>query len=74
MRNFLPGNVQSPEPLPKLTLSVDQAAHSLGISSRSLKTLIGKGELKVVRIGRRVLVSVTTLEEFIRAHEGGQDQ
>jgi excisionase family DNA binding protein len=41
--------------LPRL-LSLDAAALDLGVSERFLRTLIGKGQVGVVRLGRRVLV------------------
>lgn len=53
----------------RMSLSVDQAAIALGVSPRLVRNLIARGELPVVRIGRRVLVSVRTLDAYIRAHE-----
>ncbi len=68
MRQLLVGSQDAP---PKLTFSVDEAAAAIGISSRLMRTLIARGELRAVRIGRRVLVSSATLEEFVRDHEAG---
>jgi excisionase family DNA binding protein len=43
-----------------------EAAHVLGISVRTLETLIALGELKSVRVGRRRLIPRAELERFVR--------
>jgi excisionase family DNA binding protein len=43
-----------------------EAAHVLGISVRTLETLIALRELKSVRVGRRRLIPRAELERFIR--------
>lgn len=53
----------------RLTVTVDEAAAALRVSPRTVRNLINSGELKPCRIGRRVLVSVATLEAFVRDHE-----
>ena len=42
------------------------AARALGISVRTLDSLILQGELRARRIGRRVLVEKSELEKFAR--------
>jgi excisionase family DNA binding protein len=42
------------------------AARSLSISLRKLEMLIAEKKIKVVRIGRRVLVPQRSLEDFVR--------
>jgi excisionase family DNA binding protein len=42
------------------------AARALGISIRTLDTLILQGELRARRVGRRVLVETIELEKFAR--------
>jgi excisionase family DNA binding protein len=54
----------------RLNLSVDQAAASLGVSPRTVRTLIVSRELPVVRIRRRVLISLETLAEWNRRRSG----
>jgi excisionase family DNA binding protein len=49
-----------------LLLSKRNAAAALGISVRTLETLISVKELKTVRIGRRRLVPRHELEKFAR--------
>ena len=58
-----------PDSQSSLNLNVDAAAVSLGVSPRTLRSLIAKREIRVVRIGRHVLVSRETLVAFIKSHE-----
>jgi len=50
----------------KLLLSKREAANALGISIRSVEYLIGNKELPNRRIGRRVLIPASALENFSR--------
>jgi len=58
------------EPVPKepvigqLLYSVEQAARVLGLSPRLLWTFIQRGELRMRRVGTRVLVPRRELEKF----------
>lgn len=45
-------------------VSRKKGARSLGICLRTLEQLIRRGEIPVVRIGRRILLSPRALEEF----------
>jgi excisionase family DNA binding protein len=56
---------------PRLLLSVPETAKALGISERSLFSLSASGEIRCIRIGRRVLYSVEELQRFIQQHEKG---
>jgi excisionase family DNA binding protein len=53
---------------PQLNLTVDEAAALLRVSTRTLRSLISSGELPVVRIRRRVLVSLRALLKWNNAH------
>lgn len=50
----------------KLLCSKKEAADALGVSLRTVDNLIGRKELGVRRVGRRVLVPVVELERFTR--------
>ena len=54
--------------LPEAVLSVGmvEAARRLGLSVRTIATLIKRNELPSRRIGRRRLISVRDLETFIK--------
>jgi excisionase family DNA binding protein len=48
-------------------LDVQAVANILGLSPVTIRKYIGKGALKVVRLGRRVLIEPDELERFHRA-------
>ena len=49
----------------QLAFSPAEAAEALGVSERTLRKLITRGELRVVRVGKRVLVPATVLREML---------
>jgi excisionase family DNA binding protein len=53
-----------PEPNPPLLVDAHEAARLLSISERTLWKLTKDGEIQCKRIGRRVLYSRASLEEF----------
>jgi len=57
---------------PRLLFSKKEAAQALCISVRTLEYLIGRGELPVKRVGRRVLISRLVLEHFARTPAGSE--
>ncbi len=50
----------------KSCLSRDELARRLGVSRDSVIRAIKKGELKVVRFGRRVLIPQSELDRLLR--------
>lgn len=50
----------------KLLEQRTDAARILGISLRKLELMIERKELRVVRIGRRVLIPRSSLENFVK--------
>ena len=57
--------------LPRLLFSVDECASMLGVHRTTVFDLIAKGKLASVLIGRRRLVSLQAMEDFIRHTETG---
>ncbi len=51
----------------KLTLTVDETAKCLGIGRNSAYEAIAKGEIPVVKIGKRLLVPKAALERLLAA-------
>ena len=49
-----------------LAVNVREAARRLGVSPRTIATLIARGELVSRKIGRRRVVPVEALEKFLR--------
>ena len=52
----------------RLVVSVAEAAAMLNLSRTTIRTNIKAGKLKVVRIGRRVLVPISAINEFLSQH------
>jgi excisionase family DNA binding protein len=50
----------------QLALSRKDAAIALGVSLRTLDSLLASGELRGRRIGRRIVIPKVTLEAFLR--------
>jgi excisionase family DNA binding protein len=46
-------------------LSVDDTAHTLGVCPRFIRILAARGELRVVRLGRRMLISQTEISRLV---------
>ncbi len=56
-----------------LAVGVPEAARRLGLSSRTVATLIARRELPSRKVGRRRIIPVAALEAFIRHdHSLGQ--
>jgi excisionase family DNA binding protein len=53
------------EPVPRLALRPQEAAEALGVSRDTFDALVADGRVRVVRIGRRVVVPVRELERFL---------
>ena len=52
-----------------MLLDVSAVAKELGLGVSTVRTLIRRGDLPTVRIGRRVLIRAQVLERFVRARE-----
>ena len=71
--NGSPGSFSSPKDIIRdveatdqpLLVTVEEAARLLGIGRTTMFELIGSGEIKSIRLGRRRLISRTTLETFV---------
>lgn len=60
--------------LKRLTVSVRDASQMIGVSQRTIWTLVKSGELPVVSIGTRRLFEVSALEQFIKEHSAVEPQ
>lgn len=45
--------------------SIDETAETLGVTSRHIRNLIERGELRSVKAGRRRLIPDAVLEDFL---------
>jgi len=60
------GGIDMQQPEAALSVGMVEAARRLGLSARTIATLIKKNELPSRKIGRRRLISVRDLEAFIK--------
>ena len=51
----------------RMTLSIEEAAARLGISRALAYELVRRGELPRLRLGRRIVIPLKALEEFVDA-------
>jgi len=52
-----------------ITFSLDKAASESGLSQRTLRYAIARGELASVQVGRRRLIPAASLEKFLLQRE-----
>jgi excisionase family DNA binding protein len=57
---------------PALLVSASEAAHLLGVSSRFVRLLLARGQIPVVKLGRRRLLRRSDLDALI-SHGGVVD-
>jgi excisionase family DNA binding protein len=53
-----------------ISFSVKVAAEQIGLSERSIHLAIKRGDLKVMRIGRRVLITPAALGDYLNGRTG----
>lgn len=56
-------------PVSPMLVSTQEAAHLLGIHPRTVYRMLADGELPYIKLGRRTLLSVVSLESWIVDHE-----
>jgi len=52
-------------PLPKRLYSLPEAAHYLGRTVWSVRELVWKGSIPIVREGKRIFIDIKDLEEYV---------
>jgi excisionase family DNA binding protein len=50
-----------------LAVNIPEAARRLGLSARTVATLVSRGQLMSRKIGRRRIIPVAALEAFVRS-------
>jgi excisionase family DNA binding protein len=58
---------KSGKPVERLTLTVEEAAESLGISRAFAYEAVARGEIPCIRIGRRVLIPKIALDKLLES-------
>ena len=59
-------NTQAKEASAPLLVNERRAAAMLGISSRTIFSMAARGDLATVRIGKRKLITVASVQDFIQ--------
>lgn len=54
----------------KIGLTVEEAAVSSGIGRNTIRMLIDRGKLPVLKVGRKTIIRRDTLERFMIINEG----
>lgn len=50
---------------PKRLLSVNEVCHASGLGRTSIYAAIKRGDLLIIKIGRRILIAASALDAFI---------
>jgi len=58
---------QTAQPVPRLALSMDEAAEAVGVSRRGLYNLAERDGLRTIKLGGRRMVRVADLEAWLAA-------
>lgn len=54
----------------KIALSIEEAADYTGIGRNTLRNLVEREKLPVLKVGRKVLIKSDILEKFMEVNEG----
>lgn len=60
--------------VPKLLLSYDEAAWSLGVCERTLRNMVTRGQLRPVKLGTRTLFDPLDLRDMVESEKKTKDQ
>ena len=60
----LPDN-PNPQPVERRTLTIKETAAPLGISDRMVYEMVERGDIQTIRIGKRILVPISALDQFV---------
>ena len=63
----MPVPIPEREPVKPLAYSITVAAQLLGICKRLMEKTIDSGDIRSVKVGRRRMISVDSLNEFLNA-------
>jgi len=65
---------RNPENAPTPNLTVKEAANLARLAQSTIRLYIRKGQLKVHKVGSRVIIKRTDLDRFVEAHTLGTDE
>jgi len=53
----------------KLAYSIEEASQALGVSERTFRAMVAREQVRIVRLGRRVLVPADALRQLLEKPE-----
>jgi len=53
------------EQIPRTLISVNEAAHVIGVSRSYAYELVASGLLRSVRLGRRILIPISAIDDLV---------
>jgi excisionase family DNA binding protein len=62
--------LESPSTIPAILVTRQQTARALSLSERRIDQLLRSGELDAIRSGKRVLVTVESVNRYVECHRG----
>ena len=65
----MPNHVHLQESLPLKALNTSQVMEVLGISRNTVRKLVASGQIRTIRVGRRILFPATAIVEFLESAE-----
>lgn len=68
-----PQTAQTMQPASRLTLTIPEACHALGIGETMLRQMMRTGQLPTLKIGRRVLIPRQAVEQLVAEACIGRD-
>lgn len=63
------GSQTTPQPLPPIAVSPDEAARLAGVGRTTLYAALATGDLKSLKIGTRRLIKVTAIHDWLLTKE-----
>jgi excisionase family DNA binding protein len=67
------GHLPADRRVPKVLLSIEETAWSMGVSEAKIYRLISERKLPVCRVGGNTLILPSDLEDFARKHRQSED-
>ena len=54
----------------KIAMAIEEASEYTGIGRNTMRNLVERGKLPVLKVGRKVLIKSDILEKFMEVNEG----
>jgi len=58
----------------RIGFSIEETAESLGVSVPMIMPLVKEGKIRTVRVGRRIIISIKSLREFVDGQNSAKNE